>query len=142
MCNPNPRSPSPLNLSEVTITRVPHNLLLRGDHPNLKMNAPKIWAEILAFHQFRESFQELGFSGQVRPRQGAEICNSGRRLHWRLSTGLFAFSPVFMCNLVRRAPLKCGESSEKSSAENRVKSCHVCGCHGFFGPEFSHALRS
>ena len=29
---------------------------------------------------------------------------SGRRLHWRLSTGFFAFSPVFKCNLARRAP--------------------------------------
>ena len=32
------------------------------------------------------------------------------------------------------SPLKSGESSEKSSGENRVKSCHVCGCHDFFGP--------
>ena len=35
----------------------------------------------------------------------------------------------------KTSPLKSGESSEKSSGENRVKSCHVCGCHGFFGPE-------
>ena len=34
----------------------------------------------------------------------------------------------------KTSPLKSGESSEKSSGENRVKSCHVCGCHGFFGP--------
>ena len=59
----------------------------------------------------------LRSSGQVRPRQGTEICNFGapsplEALHW-----IFAFSPVFMCNLVRRAP----ESSEKSSGEYRVK---------------------
>ena len=35
----------------------------------------------------------------------------------------------------KTSPLKSGESSEKSSGENRVKSCHVCGCHAFFGPE-------
>ena len=35
----------------------------------------------------------------------------------------------------KTSPLKSGENSEKSSGENRVKSCHVCGCHGFFGPE-------
>ena len=35
----------------------------------------------------------------------------------------------------KTSPLKSGESREKSSGENRVKSCHVCGCHGFFGPE-------
>ena len=34
----------------------------------------------------------------------------------------------------KTSPLKSGESSEKSSGENRVKSCHVCGCHGFFRP--------
>ena len=31
-------------------------------------------------------------------------------------------------------PLKSGESSEKSSGENRIKSCHVSGCHGFSAP--------
>ena len=47
------------------------------------------------------------FSGQVRPRQGTEICNYGassplEALHW-----IFCFffpSPVLMSNLVRRAP--------------------------------------
>ena len=38
----------------------------------------------------------------------------------------------------KTSPLKSGESSEKSSGENRVKSCHVCGCHGFFGPDFHY----
>ena len=52
---------------------------------------------------------------------------SGRRLHWRLSSLYVQFS--------KTSPLKSGESSEKSSGENRVKSCHVCGCHGFFGPD-------
>ena len=36
--------------------------------------------------------------------KGQKSAISGRRLHWRLSTGFFAFSPVCMCNLVRRAP--------------------------------------
>ena len=35
----------------------------------------------------------------------------------------------------KTSPLKSGESSKKSSGENRVKSCHVCGCHSFFGPD-------
>ena len=36
----------------------------------------------------------------------------------------------------KTSPLKSGESrGKKSSGENRVKSCRVCGCHGFFGPE-------
>ena len=36
--------------------------------------------------------------------KGKKSAISGRRLHWRLSTGFFALFPVFMCNLVRRAP--------------------------------------
>ena len=36
--------------------------------------------------------------------KGQKSAISGRRLHWRLSTGSFAFFQVFMCNLVRRAP--------------------------------------
>ena len=35
----------------------------------------------------------------------------------------------------KTSPLKSGESSEKSSGENRVTSCHVCGCRGFVGPD-------
>ena len=67
--------------------------------------------------------------------KGQKSAISGRRLHWRLSTGFFVFSPVFMCNLSKTSPSKSGESSEKSSGENRVKSCRACGCHGFFGPD-------
>ena len=44
------------------------------------------------------------------------------------------FSSVYV-QFSKTSPLKSGESSEKSSGENRVKSCHVCGCHGFFGPD-------
>ena len=66
--------------------------------------------------------------------KGQKSAISGGRLHWRLSTGFFAFSPIFVCNF-KTSPLKSGESSEKSSGDNRVKSCYVCGCHGFFGPE-------
>ena len=36
--------------------------------------------------------------------KGQKSAISGRRLHWRLSTGFFALSPGFMRNLVRRAP--------------------------------------
>ena len=69
--------------------------------------------------------------------KGQKSAISGRRLHWRLSTGFFAFSPAFLVQFSKTSPLKSGESSEKSSGENRVKSCHACGCHGFFGPELS-----
>ena len=77
------------------------------------------------------------FSGQVRPRQGTEICNFGapsplEALHW-----IFCFFSSIYVQFSKTSPLKSGESSEKSSGENRVKSCHVCGCHGFFGPDFS-----
>ena len=77
-------------------------------------------------------YLRLRRSGQVRPRQGTEICNFGA-----VSTG---GSPLdfllFLQDLCSKtSPLKSGESSEKSGGENRVKSCHVCGCHGFFGPE-------
>ena len=67
-----------------------------------------------------------------------------RNLQFRgaVSTGgspldfLLFFSSIYV-QFSKTSPLKSGESSEKSSGENRVKSCHVCGCHGFFGPENS-----
>ena len=67
--------------------------------------------------------------------KGQKSAISGRRLHWRLSTGFFCFFSSIYVQFSKTRPTKSGESSEKSSGENRVKSCHVCGCHGFFGPE-------
>ena len=59
-----------------------------------------------------------------------------RNLQFRgaFSTGFFCFFSSIYVQFSKTSPLKSGESSEKSSAENRVKSCHVCGCHGFFRP--------
>ena len=74
-------------------------------------------------------------SEQVRPRQGTQICNFGvpsplEALHW-----IFCIFSSIYVQFSKTSPLKSGESSEKSSGENRVKSRHVCGCHGFFGPD-------
>ena len=74
-------------------------------------------------------------SGRVRPRQGTEICNFGalsplEALHW-----MFCFFSSIYVQFSKTSPLKSGESSKKSSGENCVKSCHICGCHGFFGPD-------
>ena len=49
--------------------------------------------------------------------------------------GSFCFFSSIYVQFGKTSPVKSGESSEKSSGENRVKSCHVCGCHGFFGPD-------
>ena len=73
--------------------------------------------------------------GPIRPRQGTEICNFGapsplEALHW-----IFCSFSRFYLQFSKKSHRKSGESSEKSSGENRVKSCHVCGCHGFFAPE-------
>ena len=68
--------------------------------------------------------------------KGQKSAISGRLLHWRLSTGIFCFFSSIYVQFSKTSPLKSGESSEKSSGENRVKSCHVCGCRGFFGPDF------
>ena len=80
-------------------------------------------------------------SGHVRPRQGTEICNFGapsplKALHWT-----FCFFSSIYVQFGKTSPLKSGESSEKFCGENRVKSCHVCGCHGFFGPEYDRKGR-
>ena len=82
-----------------------------------------------------EGITHENVSGQVRPRQGTEICNLGapsplEALHW-----LSCFFSSIYVQFSKTSPLKSGESSEKSGGENRVKSCHVCGCHGFFGPD-------
>ena len=60
--------------------------------------------------------------------KGQKSAISGRRLHWRLSTGFFAFSPAFMCNLVRRAPQnleKVAKNPVEKIASNPVTSVAV-----------------
>ena len=62
-------------------------------------------------------------------------CNFGapsplEALHW-----IFCFFSSIYVQFSKTSSLKSGESSAKSRGENRVKSCHVCGCHGFFGPD-------
>ena len=74
--------------------------------------------------------------------KGTEICNYGapsplEALHW-----IFCSFSRFYVQFSKKSPRKSGESIEKSSGENCVKSCHVCGCHGFFGPEFANASLS
>ena len=55
--------------------------------------------------------------GQVRPRQGTEICNFGapsplEALHW-----IFCFFSSIYVQFSKTSPLKSGETSEKSSGE-------------------------
>ena len=77
--------------------------------------------------------------------KGQKSAISGRRLHWRLSTGFFALSPGFVCNLVRRAPEnleKVAKNPVEKIAQNPVTSVAVMV---FFGPDFwreiAHQLR-
>ena len=58
--------------------------------------------------------------------KGQKSAISGRRLHWRLSTGFFCFFlQYFMCNLVRRAPYnleKVAKNPVEKIASNPVMS--------------------
>ena len=56
----------------------------------------------MAFSVFFRDFFGLVFPGlQAQDKfdhdKGQKSAISGRRLHWRLSTGFFAFSPAFLC---------------------------------------------
>ena len=60
--------------------------------------------------------------------KGQKSAISGRRLHWRLSTGFFAFSPGSLCNLVSRAPKnleKVAKNPVEKIASNPVTSVAV-----------------
>ena len=76
------------------------------------------------------------WSGQVRPRQGTEICNFGAPSPLE---DFLLLSSIYV-QFGKMSPRKSGESSGKSSGESRVKSCHVCRCHGFFSPELGFII--
>ena len=77
----------------------------------------------------------LLYSGQVRPRQGTEICNFGapsplEALHW-----IFAFFSSIYVQFSKTSPLKSGESSEKSSGEIASNPVTSVAVMVFFGPD-------
>ena len=137
----------------------PHSKPLRGAQPRDSGAIVSQTTLKQAWNHFKTSVKQKrdrGSDSQPRPRprlnsqpqgatkikcqdkfdhdKGQKSAISGRRLHWTLSTGFLLFSSIYV-QFSKTSPVKSGESSEKSSGENRVKFCHVCGCHGFFGPE-------
>ena len=79
-------------------------------------------ARLFAFFKVKNSQDKFDHD------KGQKSAISGRRLHWRLSTGFFGFSPVFMCNLVRRAPEnleKVAKNPVEKIASNPVTSVAV-----------------
>ena len=80
-----------------------------SNYKNPAMRLRQAWQPDL----FCNPADQLQMFGTCDHDKGRKSAISGRRLHWRLSTGFLAFSPVFMCNLVKTSPLKSGESSEK-----------------------------
>ena len=84
---------------------------------------------------------EAGAACQIVIFRTSSTTTRDRNLQFRgaVSTGgspldFLLFSSIYV-QLSKTSPLKSGESREKSSGENRVKSCDVCGCHGVFGPD-------
>ena len=51
------------------------------------------------------------------------------------SSGIFPFSPGLLCNLVRKRPQNVEKIARLPGGEKSAQSCHVSGCHGFFGPD-------
>ena len=51
------------------------------------------------------------------------------------SSGFFPLSPGLLCNLVRKSPQNVEKIARFPGGEKGEESCHVSGCHGFFGPE-------
>ena len=91
----------------------------------------------------RRQFFGEGVAGRVRTRstttRGQKSAISGRCLH-RISRILSSvdflpFSPGLLCNLVRKWPQNVDKIARFPGGETSVESCHVCGCHGVFGPE-------
>ena len=109
-----------------------HPLQNPPPHPIAKLTAPSTWLSLL--------LKAIPKHLLVRTRS---TTTRDRNLQFRGagSTGgspldFLLFLPSMYVQFSKTSPLKSGESSEKSNGENRVKSCHVCGCHVFFGPDW------
>ena len=89
------------------------------------------------FGIFRAGLRTRSTTTRDRNLQFRGAVSAGGSLHW-----IFCFFSSIYVQFSKTSPLKSGESSEKSSGENRVESCHVCGCHGYFGPEGQKTSKS
>ena len=70
--------------------------------------------------------------------KGQKSAFSGRCLHWIFwifSSGFFYVSPGFLCSLVRKSPQNVEKIAQFPGGEKIAESCHVPGCHGFYGPD-------
>ena len=93
----------------------------------LRSSRPQTEPEVLEFEKVHFKVQNMP-QDKFDHDKGQKSAISGRRLHWRLSTGFFVFSPVFMCNLVRRAPQnleKVAKNPVEKIASNPVTSVAV-----------------
>ena len=52
----------------------------------------------------------------------------------------FPFSPGFLWTKERKSPQNVEKIARFLGGEKRAESCHVSGCHGFFGPEYAPTL--
>ena len=81
----------------------------------------------------------VAISGHVRPRLGPEIRNFGKISPLEFfefsPVDYLPFSPGFLCNFVRKRPQNVEKIARFPGREKSVESCHVSGCHGFFGPD-------
>ena len=59
----------------------------------------------------------------------------GDWIFFELSPVDFHFSPGLLCNLVRKWPQNVEKIAPFPGGEKSAESCHVFGCHGFFGPD-------
>ena len=67
--------------------------------------------------------------------KGQKFVISGRRLHCFFFSWFSRFYVQFN-SLVRKAPLNVEKIARFPGGEKCVRSCHISGCHGFFGPDF------
>ena len=90
--------------------------------------APIAFRSWITLHKLFSDEFCINCSGKFDHDKGQKSAISGRRLHWRLSTGLFCFFSSVYVQFSKTSPLKSGESSEKSSekiASNPVTSVAV-----------------
>ena len=48
----------------------------------------------------------------------------------------FLFLQGFLCSSVGKSPQNVEKIARFPGGEKSAESCHACGCHGFFGPNF------
>ena len=102
------------------------------------MLAGKAWENDLLECAFGGIHSVSQYQDTLDHDKGGKSAISGCHFHWifvNFLQWIFSLFSRFSVQFSKEMALKVEKIARSPGREKVVESCHVCGCHGFFGPD-------